>query len=53
MADGMGDEVEGGGSRSGLGDLAAGGGEDMLMPAAAGGREEVGFFAGKPTVEEL
>ena len=50
--DGVGEEVEGGGCRSGLGDLAAGGGGDMLMLAAARAGEEVGVFAGEPTVEE-
>jgi len=50
--DGVGEEVEeGGGCKSGLGEFAGGGG-DMLMLLAAGAGEEVGVFAGEPTVEE-
>jgi len=47
--DGVGEEVEGGGCKSG--EVAAGGVGDMLMLAAGAG-EEVGVFAGEPTVEE-
>jgi hypothetical protein len=46
----VGEEVEEGGSCR-RGEVAAGGGGDMLMLAAGAG-EEVGVFAGEPTVEE-
>jgi len=52
--DGAGEEVEeGGGCKSGLGEVAAAGGGDVLVLfAAAGAGEEVGVFAGEPTVDE-
>lgn len=48
--DGVGEEVEGGGCRSGVGDVETGVGEVLMLIAGAG--EEVGVFAGDPTVEE-
>ena len=50
--DGVGEEVECGGCKSGLGEVAAGGGDVLMLLAAAGAGEEVGVFAGEPTVDE-